>query len=58
LALAAVSEQHVDRTALQRFKDWTISTVRAGATSASVAVVSSATTTLLIEAGRLANHLG
>ena len=30
LALAAVSEKHVDRTALQRFKDWTISTVRAG----------------------------
>jgi hypothetical protein len=58
LALAAVSDQHVDRSALQRFRDWTVSTVRAGATGAAVAVVSSATTTLIIEAGHLASHLG
>jgi hypothetical protein len=58
LALAAISEQHVDRSALQRFKDWADSTVRDGATSAAVAVVSSTTTTLLIEAGHLATRLG
>jgi hypothetical protein len=58
LALAAISDQGADKSALQRFHDWTVSTVRAGATSAAVAVVSSATTTLLIEAGHLASHLG
>jgi hypothetical protein len=57
-ALAAVSERGVDRTALQRFRDWVLSTLRAGSTSAAVAAVSSATTTLLIEAGHLASHLG
>ena len=57
-ALAAISDHGVDRTALERFRDWTVSTVQAGATSAAVAAVSSAATTLLIEAGHLASHLG
>jgi hypothetical protein len=57
-ALAAVSERGVDKTALQRFRDWTLSTLRAGSTSAAVAALSSATATLLIEAGHLASHLG
>ena len=57
-ALAAVSDTKVDRSALERFRNWTVSTVRAGATGAAVAAVSSATTTLLIEAGHLASHLG
>jgi hypothetical protein len=56
-ALVAVSERGVDRTALQRFRDWALSTLRAGSTSAAVAAISSATTTLLIEAGHLASHL-
>lgn len=57
-ALAAVSDRSVDRTALERFRAWTVNTVRAGANAAAVAVVSSATTTLLIEATKLAGHLG
>lgn len=57
-ALAAISDSGVDRPALERFRDWTVRTVRAGATSAAVAAVSSATTTLLIEASHLASHLG
>jgi len=57
-ALAAVSDTEVDRSVLERFRNWTVSTVRAGATGAAVAAVSSATTTLLIEAGHLASHLG
>jgi hypothetical protein len=57
LALAALSARHVDASALQRFKNWVVSTARAGATDAAVAVVSSASTTLLIEAGHLASHL-
>lgn len=57
-ALAAVSEDHVDRSRLERFKAWAISTVRAGASSAAVAAVSSVTTTLLIQAEHLAHHLG
>lgn len=56
-ALAAIGDNDVDRSALERFRDWTVSTVRAGATSAAVAAVNSATTTLLIEASRLASHL-
>lgn len=56
-ALAAVSETEVDRSALERFHNWTVSTVRAGAKRAAVAAVSSATPTLLIEAGHLARHL-
>jgi hypothetical protein len=58
LALAAVSDQQVDTSALERFKNWATSTVRAGATGGVVAVISSATTTLLILAGHLASHLG
>jgi hypothetical protein len=57
-ALAAVSETRVDQSALVRFRNWTVSTVRAGATGAAVAAVSSAVTTLLIEAARLASRLG
>lgn len=56
-ALTAVSTSGVDQTALRRFRDWVLSTLRAGSTSAAVAAVSSATTTLLIEAGHLASHL-
>lgn len=57
-ALTAIGDSGADRSALERFRNWTVSTVRAGATSAAVAAVSSATTTLLIEAGKLASHLG
>jgi hypothetical protein len=57
-ALAAVKDNAVDIPALKRFRDWVLSTLRSGADAAAVAVVSSATTTLLIEAGRLASHLG
>ena len=57
-ALTAVSTSAVDQTALRRFRDWVLSTLRAGSTSAAVAAVSSATTTLLIEAGHLASHVG
>ena len=56
-AIAAVADTSVDKSALQRFRDWAVSTVRAGATNAAVAAISSATTTLLIEAGHLASHL-
>ena len=57
-ALAAVSDQGVDQSALERFRAWTVNTVRTGTNAAAVAAVSSATTTLLIEAARLASHLG
>jgi hypothetical protein len=56
-ALAAVSDTKVDKSALERFRDWTISTVRAGATTAAVAAVSSATTTLIIKAGHVVSYL-
>jgi len=57
-ALAAVTDQGVDQSALERFRAWTTNTVRAGANAAAVAAVSSATTTLLIEAAKLASHVG
>jgi hypothetical protein len=57
-ALAAVSDQGVDLSALERFRAWTVRTVSAGANAAAVGVVSSATTTLLLEAVKLAGHLG
>jgi hypothetical protein len=57
-ALAAIGGDMVDRSVLERFRDWAVNTVRAGATSAAVAAVSSVTTTLLIEAGHLASHIG
>ena len=57
-ALDAVSARAVDQSAIRRFCDWAVSTAQTGATSASVAAISSATTTLLIEAGHLAAHLG
>lgn len=53
LALAAVSESSVDRSALERFGAWAISTVKTGASSGVVAVISSATTTLLMNIGHL-----
>jgi hypothetical protein len=52
-ALAAVTEAGVDRSALVRFRDWAVSTVKAGATSGITAAISSATTALLTEASRL-----
>jgi hypothetical protein len=57
-ALAAVGATGADQSALQRFRDWALSALRAGSTSAAVAAVSSVTTTLLIDAGHLATHLG
>jgi hypothetical protein len=57
-AIAAVSDQGVDLSALERFRAWTVRTVSAGANAAAVGVVSSATTTLLLEAVKLAGHLG
>ena len=57
-ALAAVGDRSVDQSALERFRAWTANSVRAGANAAAVGVVSSATTTLLIEAAKLASHLG
>lgn len=56
-ALAAVSDRDVDQSALERFRAWTVRTVRAGANAAAVAAVSGATTTLLLEAGKLASHI-
>ena len=52
-ALAAARAGAVDRSVLQRFADWALSTVRAGAAAAVVPAVSSATTAMLMEAGRL-----
>lgn len=57
-ALAAVGDLSVDRSALERFCAWTVNTVRTGVNAAAVGVVSSATTTLLIEAAKLSGHLG
>ena len=57
-ALAAISDLGADQSALERFRAWTVNTVRAGANAAAVAAVSSVTTTLLIEAAKLASHLG
>jgi len=58
LALAAVGDLGVDQSALERFRAWTVNTVRAGANAVAVGVVSGATTTLLIEAAKLTGHLG
>lgn len=57
LALVAASPGKVNRSVLQRFADWAISTVRAGATAALVPAVTAATNEMLAEAGRLAGHL-
>ena len=57
-ALAAVGDGTVDQTALKRFRDWVLSSMQAGANGAVVAAVSSSITWLLIEAARLASHLG
>jgi hypothetical protein len=56
-ALAAATPRTLDRSALKRFADWALSTVRAGATAALVPAVSAATNEMLAEAGRLAAHL-
>ena len=57
-ALTAIGDEVVDQTALERFRDWALSSMEAGVTGAVVAAVSSSTTFLLIEAARLASHLG
>jgi hypothetical protein len=57
-ALTAISGEVVDQTLLERFRDWALSSTQAGATNAVVAAVSSSTTFLLMEAARLASHLG
>lgn len=57
-ALAAIGDGVVDQTALERFRGWVLSAMQAGATAAVVAAVSSSITWLLIEAARLASHLG
>ena len=57
-ALAAVSERAVDQPALKRFRNWVLSSLQTGTTDAVVAAVSSSTTVLLMEAARLASHLG
>jgi hypothetical protein len=57
-ALTAMSDEAVDQTRLERFRDWALSSLQAGATNAVVAAVSSSTTFLLIEAARLASRLG
>ena len=56
-ALAAITAVSVDEPALRRFRDWAMTTMRTGANNAVVAAVSSATTFVLIEAGRLATHM-
>lgn len=56
-ALAAARDGAVDMSVLQRFVDWVMSTVRVGATAAVVPAVTSATTALMLEAGRLTGHL-
>jgi hypothetical protein len=55
-ALAAARDNAVNRSALQRFADWALSVVRQGATAAVVPAVTSATTAMLTEAGRLTGH--
>jgi hypothetical protein len=57
-ALAAATPGSVDRSVLQKFADWVLATVRAGATAALVPAVSAATNEMLTEAGRLTAHLG
>jgi len=52
-ALAAVTDAGVDRPALVRFRDWAVSTAKAGASSGITAAVSSATTALLMEVSHL-----
>jgi hypothetical protein len=56
-ALAAARDGAVNRSVLQRFADWALSVVRQGATAAVVPAVASATTAMLMEAGRLTGHL-
>jgi hypothetical protein len=54
-ALIAAQPGAVDPNILQRFADWVVSTVRAGATASATAAVSSATTAMLMEAAHLAH---
>jgi hypothetical protein len=56
-AMTAISAVGVDEPALQRFRDWAVTTAQTGVNNALVAVVSSATTFLLMEAARLAMHM-
>jgi hypothetical protein len=57
-AIAAITAVSVDESALQRFRDWAVTTAQTGVNTALVALVSSATTFLLMEAARLAMHMG
>lgn len=56
-AQAAITARGVDVPALERFRDWAVGALRTGASNAVVAAVSSSTTFLIIEAGRLAAHI-
>jgi len=56
-ALAAARDGAVDRSVLQRFGDWAISVVRQGANAAVIPAVTSTTTEMMLEAGRLTGHL-
>jgi hypothetical protein len=53
VALAASQPGDVNPNALNRFADWVVSTVKAGATSSATAAVSSATTAMLMEAAHV-----
>lgn len=57
-ALAAARDGAVDRSAIQRFGDWALSTGRASVTTAAVSAGSSAVTAMILEAGRLTGHIG
>lgn len=56
-ALAAVTSGSVDLPALERFRDWAVTAVKAGASNAVVAAVSSSVTFVLMQAGHMALHL-
>jgi hypothetical protein len=56
-ALEAVTPGKMDTSALKRFGEWVVSTVKAGASAAMVPVVSAAVRHMLAEAARIAGHL-
>lgn len=56
-ALAAATDGAVDRSRLQRFRDWALAIVARGASAAFVPAVTAATDDMLREAERLASHL-
>jgi hypothetical protein len=57
IALGAVSSQHVDQSVLRRFCQRARSAASSGASSGVTAVISSATTTLLMQAEHLATQI-